>query len=60
MTIIMFMTQGVLKTHAICLMMYYKNKWNAGPFFNFMDILEEEKHTFVYIHFQTLLFPTSR
>jgi hypothetical protein len=56
----MFMTQGVLKTHAICLMMYYKNKWNAGPFFNFMDILEEEKHTFVYIHFQTLLFPTSR
>ena len=27
------MTQGVLKTHGICLMMYFKNNWNAGPFF---------------------------
>ena len=32
------MTQGVLKTHGICLMMYFKNNWNAGPFFYFMDI----------------------
>jgi hypothetical protein len=40
----MFMTQGVLKTHGICLMMYFKNNWNAGPFFYFMDILEEKKH----------------
>ena len=27
------MTQGVLKTHGNCLMMYFKNNWNAGPFF---------------------------
>ena len=27
------MTQGVLKTHGICLMMYFKNNWKAGPFF---------------------------
>jgi hypothetical protein len=39
----MFMTQGVLKTHGICLMMYFKNNWNADPFFYFMDILEEKK-----------------
>jgi hypothetical protein len=25
------MTQGVLKTHGICLMMYFKINWNAGP-----------------------------
>jgi hypothetical protein len=29
----MFMTQGVLKTDGISLMMYFKNNWNAGPFF---------------------------
>ena len=27
------MTQGVLKTHGICLMMYFENNWNAGLFF---------------------------
>ena len=43
------MTQGVLKTHCICLMMYFKNNWNAGPFFfYFMDILEE-KNIYIYI-----------
>ena len=48
------MTQGVLKTHGICLMMYFKNNWNAGPFFLllFMDILEEKK---TYIYFQTYI-----
>jgi hypothetical protein len=44
MTLLKFMTQGVLKTHGICLMMYFKNNRNAGPFFfYFMDILEEKK-----------------
>jgi hypothetical protein len=37
------MTQGVLKTHGICLMMYFKNNWNAGPFF-----LEEKKHILIF------------
>jgi hypothetical protein len=36
------MTQGVSKIHGICLMMYFKNNWNAFPFFYFMDILEEK------------------
>ena len=45
------MTQGVLKTHGICLMMYFKNNWNAlVHFFYFMDILEEKKHIHVYIY----------
>jgi hypothetical protein len=26
----------------ICLMMYFKYNWNAGPFFYFMDFLEEK------------------
>jgi hypothetical protein len=47
------MTQGVLKTHGICLMMYFKNNWNAGPFF--MDILEEKKHIYIDIDFQTCM-----
>jgi hypothetical protein len=52
------MTQGVLKTHGNCLMMYFKNNWNAGPFFllhgffneyffYFMDILEEKNHIYI-------------
>ena len=54
------MTQGVLKTHGICLMMYFKNNWNAGPFFYFMDILEEKKpyiyiYIYIYIDFQTCM-----
>ena len=47
------MTQGVLKTHGICLMMYFKNNWNADSFFYFMDILEEKNH--IYIDFQTCM-----
>ena len=43
------MTQGVLKTHGICLM-YFINNWNAGPFFYFMDILEEKNHIYIYIY----------
>jgi hypothetical protein len=26
----------------ICLKMYFKYNWNAGPFFYFMDFLEEK------------------
>ena len=49
------MIQGVLKTHAICLRMYFKNNWKAGPFFYFMDILEKKKHiqlfcVYIYIY----------
>jgi hypothetical protein len=47
------MIQGVLKTHAICLMMYFKNNWNAGPFSYFMDILEEKNHIQLYIYIYT-------
>ena len=47
------MTQGVLKIHGICLMMYFKNNWNAGPFFYFMDNLGEKTH--IYIDFQTCM-----
>jgi hypothetical protein len=45
----MFMTQGVLKTDGISLMMYFKNNWNAGPFFYFVDFLEEKKNIYIYI-----------
>jgi hypothetical protein len=31
----------------ICLMMYFKNNWNAGPFFYFMDFLEEKKTIYI-------------
>jgi hypothetical protein len=27
----------------ICLMMFFKNNWNAGPFSYFMDFLDEKK-----------------
>ena len=48
------MTQGVLKTHGICLMMYFKNNWNAlVHFFYFMDILEEKNHIYIYIYIYT-------
>jgi hypothetical protein len=33
-------------------MMYFKNKWNAGPFFYFMDILEES----VFLKYLLMLF----
>jgi hypothetical protein len=34
----------------ICLMMYFKNNWNAGPFSYFMDFLEEKK-TYIFNHY---------
>ena len=43
------MTQGVLKTHGICLMMYFKNNWNAGPFFLLHGYFRRKK---TYIDFQ--------
>jgi hypothetical protein len=34
-----------------CLMMYCKNNWNAGPFFYFMDFLEEKNpYTCIFIY----------
>ena len=44
------MTQGVLKTHGICLMMYFKNNWNAGPFFLLHGYFRRKK-TYIYICF---------
>jgi hypothetical protein len=42
------MTQGVLKTHGICLMMYFKNNWNAGPFFLLHGYFRRKK-TYIYM-----------
>ena len=42
------MTQGVLKTHGICLMMYFENNWNAGPFFLLHGYFRRKK-TYIYI-----------
>ena len=47
------MTQGVLKTHGICLMMYFKNNWNAGPFFLLHGYFRRKKHIYIYIDKQT-------
>jgi hypothetical protein len=47
----MFMTQGVLKTDGISLMMYFKNNWNAGPFFLLHGYF---KHPFYLIESVTL------
>ena len=45
------MTQGVLKTHGICLMMYFKKIIGMlVHFFYFMDILEEKNHIYIYIY----------
>ena len=44
------MTQGVLKTHGICLMMYFKNNWNAGPFFLLHGYFRRKKTTHIYIY----------
>ena len=51
------MTQGVLKTHGICLMMYFKNNWNAGPFFLLHGYFRRKKHIYIYIYidFQTCM-----
>ena len=43
------MTQGVLKTHGICLMMYFKNNWNAGPFFLLHGYFRRKKTIYIYI-----------
>ena len=43
------MTQGVLKTHGICLMMYFKNNWNAGPFFLLHGYFRRKK-PYIYIY----------
>ena len=42
------MTQGVLKTHGICLMMYFKNNWNAGPFFLLHGYFRRKKKLYIY------------
>ena len=48
------MTQGVLKTHGICLMMYFKNNLNAGPFFLLHGYFRRKKtYIYIYIDFQT-------
>ena len=45
------MTQGVLKTHGNCLMMYFKNNWNAGPFFLLHGYLRRKKpYIYIYIY----------
>ena len=51
------MTQGVLKTHGNCLMMYFKNNWNAGPFFLLHGYLRRKK-THIYIYGFFLLIHT--
>ena len=49
------MTQGVLKSHGICLMMYFKNNWNAGPFVLLHGYLRRKKpYIYIYI-FQTCM-----
>ena len=48
------MTQGVLKTHGICLMMYFKNIWNAGPFFLLHGYFRRKK-TYIYIYYIYIL-----
>ena len=49
------MTQGVLKTHGICLMMYFKNNWNAGPFFLLHGYFSR-KNTYIYIYWFSNLY----
>ena len=47
------MTQGVLKTHGICLMMYFKNNWKAGPFFllhGYFSLEEKKPYIYIYIY----------
>ena len=51
------MTQGVLKTHGICLMMYFKKIiGNAGPFFLLHGYFRRKKpYIYIYIDFQTCM-----
>ena len=50
------MTQGVLKTHGICLMMYFKNNWNAGTFFLLHGYFRRKKpYIYIFIDFQTCM-----
>jgi hypothetical protein len=45
------MTQGVLKTHGICLMMYFTNNWNAGPFFLTSSVKNlAQKINYIVVH----------
>ena len=51
------MTQGVLKTHGICLMMYFKNNWNAGPVFLLHGYFRRKKpYIYIYIYIYILIF----
>ena len=52
------MTQGVLKTHGICLMMYFKNNWNAGPFFLLHGYFRRKK-PYIYIYIRLKIKPNS-
>ena len=49
------MTQGVLKTHGIYLMMYFKNNWNAAPFFLLHGYFRRKK-PYIYIYIYILIF----
>ena len=49
------MTQGVLKTHGICLMMYFKNNWNAGPFFLLHGYFRRKKNIYIYIYMKEMI-----
>jgi hypothetical protein len=43
----------------ICLMMYFKNNWNAGPFFLLHGFLEEKKtYLYIYIYIYYINFQT--
>ena len=54
------MTQGVLKTHGICLMMYFKNNWNAGPFFLLHGYFRRKKtYIYIYIYIRLKIKPNS-
>ena len=55
------MTQGVLKTHGICLMMYFKNNWNAGPFFLLHGYFRRKKpHIYIYTSREEQKFDSSK
>ena len=54
------MTQGVLKTHGTCLMMYFKNNWNAGPFLLLHGYFRRKKpYIYIYIYSYFYLFKYS-
>ena len=53
------MTQGVLKTHGICLTCTLKIIGMLVHFFYFMDILEEKKRIYIYIYIRLKIKPNS-